>query len=502
MIVNIETRDAYNPSTEKMGKQLILSYIDKTGCIQYLHGFISEKDMYNWYYLKNNEKYYDKNFVSWNNRLVKKVKSDNYLTESRIREIICDILKQRPELNIINELNTPDTAFCDIEVMVTDDGFPDAIHAANPINTVSWVHGTDVTVLGRVQLSENQIKNIQKRIDEHCSIFNEKYHFFYRYFESEPDLIKSLFTEYMANVSCITGWNWFGYDYPYLYNRANSYKMDMIRMIMGDNLCGTVTYIPQGASTGVKRKEAQVILPAHRMMYDYMEIYAKWDRAISPKESNKLDWVSEKALGVKKVVHELGFKALWEQKPDEYVFYNAVDSILVREIDKKLKTSQTFFTLANLLHVPALTAFSPVRSLETVQTEYLYKEGKVFPKTNKENIDTQKSYTGAFVYEPTPGVYKNIIALDFASLYPSTIRQFNISPDTYKGTASPNYVKNKDEIKTVSGAIYERNRDGFIPKILTDFYSQRKIFKHEMQIAEKEKGELEEILERRLKSCK
>jgi DNA polymerase elongation subunit (family B) len=206
-------------------------------------------------------------------------------------------------------------------------------------------------------------------------------------------------------------------------------------------------------------------------------------------------------LGVKKVVHRLGFKAMWEQEPDEYVFYNGVDSILVREIDKKLKTSQTFFTLANLLHVPALVAFSPVRSLETVQTEYLYKEGKVFPKVNKENI-TQKSYTGAYVYEPTPGVYKNIIALDFASLYPSTIRQFNISPDTYKGMASPNYVKNKDEIKTISGAIYERNRDGFIPKILTDFYSQRKIFKHEMQIAEKEKGELEEILERRLKSCK
>lgn len=497
MIVNIETRDAYNPSTGKQGKQLILSYIEKSGSIQYLHGFISDKDMYNWYYAKESDKYYDKNHISWDNHLVKKVKSDNYLSDSRIREIICDILNQRPELNVINELNIPDTAYCDIEVMVTDDGFPDAAHAANPINTVSWVHGTDVTVLGRVKLSEAQIKKIQKKIDEHCAVFDEKYNFFYRYFESEVDLINSLFTEYMANVSCITGWNWFGYDYPYLFNRSKSYGMDMIRMIMGDNLCGTIVYSPQNAKYGDER----VVLPAHRLMYDYMEIYAKWDRAISPKESNKLDWVSEKALGVKKVVHRLGFKAMWEQEPDEYVFYNGVDSILVREIDKKLKTSQTFFTLANLLHVPALMAFSPVRSLETVQTEYLYKEGKVFPKVNKENI-TQKSYTGAYVYEPTPGVYKNIIALDFASLYPSTIRQFNISPDTYKGMASPNYVKNKDEIKTISGAIYERNRDGFIPKILTDFYSQRKIFKHEMQIAEKEKGELEEILERRLKSCK
>ena len=494
MIVNIETRDAFNPAIGAPAKQLIISYIDKSGDIQYLHGFISKADMYNWYYVKDSDRRHDPNYLSWDNRYVKKIPTDSYLTDSRVREIICDIMKQRPDSAVINELNIPKTAFCDIEVNVTDDGFPDPIHVANPINTVSWVYGTDVTVLGRARLSAEQIRDIQRRIDEHCSIFDEKYHFYYHYFDNEVELIKTLFTEYMANVSCITGWNWFGYDYPYLFNRAKYLGMDMIRMIMGDNLCGTITYNPQNART----REERLTLPAHRMMYDYMEIYAKWDRSISPKESNKLDWVSEKALGVKKVVHELGFKALWEQKPDEYVFYNGVDSILVREIDKKLKTAQTFFTLANLLHVPALTAFSPVRSLETVQTEYLYKEGKIFPKTQKEDTNGDQSYTGAFVYEPIPGVYKNVIALDFASLYPSTIRQFNISPDTYKGF-DPARERRADEIKTISGAIYERDRDGFVPKILTDFYMQRKAFKKEMQEAEKEKNYLEAVLERRLK---
>lgn len=496
MIVNIETREVFNPAIGDLAKQLIISYIDKSGGIQYLHGFIANKDMYNWYYTTNDDNRRDRDHLSWDNEPVKKAHSKSYLSDSRIREIICDIVSQNKGAEIINELNIPDTAFCDIEVNVTDDGFPDPIHAANPVNTVSWVHGTDVTVLGRVELSGDQIRSIQKRIDEHCAIFDEKYTFYYHYFDSEQALLKSLFTDYMANVSCITGWNWFGYDYPYLFNRSMQLGMDMIRMIMGDNLCGTFTYNPQNA----KSREERITLPYHRMMYDYMEIYAKWDRAISPKESNKLDWVSEKALGVKKVVHELGFKALWEQKPDEYVFYNGVDSILVREIDKKLKTAQTFFTLANLLHIPALTAFSPVRSLEAVQTDYLYKEGKVFPKMETEARDDDKSYTGAFVYEPIPGVYKNVIALDFASLYPTTIRQFNISPDTYKGLDKA-HERQPDEIKTISGAIYERNRDGFVPKILTDFYKQRKVFKKEMQIAEKEKGFLEDVLERRLKAA-
>lgn len=494
MIVNIETRDKFNPATGDNGLQLIISYINKEGNIDYLHGFISKADMYNWYYPKESTYGCDKHHMSWDNKPVRKGSAE-HLTDSRIRELICDILKQRPELSVINELNIPDTAFCDIEVNVTDDGFPDAIRAANPVNTVSWVHGTDVTVLGRANLSAAQIKSIQKRIDEHCAIFDEKYNFTYRYFESEVDMLTVLFRDYMGKVSCVTGWNWFGYDYPYLYNRAyERLGIDMIGLMMGDNLNGTTVYNPQNAKT----REERIHIPYHRMMYDYMEIYAKWDRSISPKESNKLDWVSEKALGVKKVVHELGFKALWEQKPDEYVFYNGVDSILVREIDKKLKTAQTFFTLANLLHVPALVAFSPVRSLEVVQTEYLYREGKVFPKVAKEPTLSSDSYTGAFVYEPIPGVYRNVIALDFASLYPSTIRQFNISPDTFLGMDYSG-IREEDKIKTISGAVYERNRDGFVPNILTDFYKQRKMFKKEMQIAEKEKGELEEILERRLK---
>jgi DNA polymerase elongation subunit (family B) len=63
------------------------------------------------------------------------------------------------------------------------------------------------------------------------------------------------------------------------------------------------------------------------------------------------------------------------------------------------------------------------------------------------------------------------------------------------------HIRQPDEIKTISGAVYERNRDGFVPKILTDFYMQRKVFKKEMQIAEKEKGYLEEVLERRLKTA-
>jgi DNA polymerase elongation subunit (family B) len=147
------------------------------------------------------------------------------------------------------------------------------------------------------------------------------------------------------------------------------------------------------------------------------------------------------------------------------------------------------------MHVDALTAFSPVRSLEVVQCEYQYKEGKVFPAGAKKQT-ANEGYEGAFVYDPVPGVYKNVLALDFASLYPTTMRQFNISPDTFIKKDKGHNAGAK-EIKCCSGAVYTKEYEGFIPKILTDFYSQRKAYKKEMMIAIEEKYALMDIYEKR-----
>ena len=46
-----------------------------------------------------------------------------------------------------------------------------------------------------------------------------------------------------------------------------------------------------------------------------------------------------------------------------------------------------------------------------------------------------EGYEGAIVLHPTPGIYVDapISVLDYASLYPSSIKEKNISHDTYLG---------------------------------------------------------------------
>jgi DNA polymerase elongation subunit (family B) len=76
------------------------------------------------------------------------------------------------------------------------------------------------------------------------------------------------------------------------------------------------------------------------------------------------------------------------------------------------------------------------------------------------------------------------------------MRQFNISPETFI-VKDKNHIRQPNEIMCTSGAVYKRDLPGFIPKICTDFYNQRKAYKKEMMAAIDEKYYLEDIYEKR-----
>lgn len=86
--------------------------------------------------------------------------------------------------------------------------------------------------------------------------------------------------------------------------------------------------------------------------------------------------------------------------------------------------------------------------------------------------------------------------IKFKNLYPSIIRQFGISPETFL-FKDKNYKPKDNEIKTRSGAVYRKDPDALIPSILTHYFALRKAAKMDKKIANTEYEELKRILERR-----
>ena len=67
-----------------------------------------------------------------------------------------------------------------------------------------------------------------------------------------------------------------------------------------------------------------------------------------------------------------------------------------------------------------------IASFDSLYLEQLQKR-KIVASSSHISIKNEP-ITGGYVRDSTPGVYQNIVVLDFKSLYPSIIRTFNIDP--------------------------------------------------------------------------
>jgi len=91
----------------------------------------------------------------------------------------------------------------------------------------------------------------------------------------------------------------------------------------------------------------------------------------------------------------------------------------------------------------------------------------ILPTANKEaNEEDDDSFDGATVLEPQAGLYKNVLCVDVAGMYPSIIKTFNISYETIGG----------NDIILPTGHKFS-NKPGIIPMFLDELAVERKEFK-------------------------
>ena len=262
-------------------------------------------------------------------------------------------------------------------------------------------------------------------------------------------------------MAFVTGWNYIGFDWKYIYNRCRKLGID-----------------PAQASPSKKVNRDNI--PLHIAMMDYLDIYRRFDRTVAVKENNTLDFVSQTVLGAQKIKYNGTLQELYEQDYDKYVFYNAVDAALVVEIHEKIATLNAVLSVSVLCNISLYKSVSAVNITEAFLWKKYYERGFVVGDQFIRPGERQ-GYEGAYVKEPQTGFYKGAACFDFASLYPSIMRQINISPESFiKKEMNQEKLaelrKDKTKIVSVTGAVYHKE-DSAMKDILTELYSKRKVHK-------------------------
>ena len=384
------------------------------------------------------------------------------LNRYRLYEIVDNLPEEKKEK--IFSYNLPELFFIDIENMMQE-GKPDPEKADKPITVIGVCCPNDTIMVlsAGKNLTQKQIEEIQTQVDEHFKQVNRHFKFVFRCFNKEYDLLYFFLKSLVPNMAMITGWNVEDYDWRYIINRARQLEIDV------------------EISSPTHRLSGQSERPTHVGLIDYLKAYKKW--TWNSNENYKLDYIGEKLCGIKKVQHSESLDDMWNNNFQKYVYYNAIDCGLVKLIHEKCNALTCGITTAWLGHIRAMDCFSTTYIPENLLREKFAEQGRVLavsPKPKKKGEG--EKYEGAFVKQPIPGLHKYCTCNDYASLYPSLMRQFNIGPETLvtmlpeTDEALKQQWRDKGYIVCASGAVYEKE-DGNLKKIITDLYFKRKAYK-------------------------
>jgi DNA polymerase elongation subunit (family B) len=442
---------------EQRHNDIIISYYDKEGNVAFKQYPI--KQFQNWYVCDEKDRGVSNQFKNWDGRPIKLGNARQFNKFSLVYFI--DSLPEKDKEEIL-AYNMPRTYFVDIETEIVD-GFPKAEEAKSRILSFSIITPErKAIVLGLEDMSPENIKKIEDDTNEYFKSLDSDWEFKYYKFKSEYDMVYTFLMKFMPKFPMMTGWNFINYDWQYIVNRCKRLQIDVSEASM---------------TQSVDRNDSR---PLHMGILDYMQLYDKYDRSVKVKESNSLDYVSSQVLNLNKIKFTGSLQDLYRDNFVKYIYYNVVDSVLVYYIDQKLKSMEVIMTLANITKMPLYKAASPVAVTEALMARKLSEQGMRIASERKEDGQKDGQYVGAFVKEPNVGFYEGVSAFDFASLYPSIMRQFNISPDAYIEQVFKDQIKERRKDKNVivcdNGVVYKKE-DSILKKILSDLYDQRKQYK-------------------------
>ncbi|MDI6737613.1 MAG: DNA polymerase II [Nanoarchaeota archaeon] len=303
--------------------------------------------------------------------------------------------------------------------------------------------------------------------------------------KSEEEVLEKFLAEIMAfDPDIITGWNLVDFDLKVLQDRMREYGMELA-ISRGNAKCRL-----RIEKDFMKESKADA---EGRLIIDAMQLLRG---AFIRLEDYRLETAARTFVGEGKLVK---FKnkgneidEMFVKNPQLLADYNLQDARLVIKIIEKSNALNLAIERSLLTGMQIDRVSASIASLDSLYIREARKRRLVCP--SMAFAEKESMVKGAFVMEPKPGIYDNVVVLDFKSLYPSVITTFNIDPSCF--VRKPDGFRTpenecifecsekciKGMVKAPNGACF-KNEEGILPSIIHKLW-------HSREEARKRKDEL------------
>jgi len=251
------------------------------------------------------------------------------------------------------------------------------------------------------------------------------------FFKSEKELLTETFRLIWEYPIIIT-FNGDNFDLNYMFHRANRLRIDRdLNPIHVKRGFGIMSSAECDLRKGIHIDVFNFFFNRSISGYAFGGAYA----------SNSLNAISAALLGEEKYQHE---EEIHEMEYDILSWYNLKDSILTLELTK-FNNSLVWNLIIILCRITKMPIHDMIRRQISTWIQNIFyfehrRKGYLIPRRaeiselkrggHKKSVIEGKGFQGAYVIPPVPGIHFDVVVMDFASLYPSIIKEYNLSYET------------------------------------------------------------------------
>ncbi|MBI2044039.1 ribonuclease H-like domain-containing protein [Candidatus Pacearchaeota archaeon] len=291
-----------------------------------------------------------------------------------------------------------------------------------------------------------------------------------QYVKNEAELLEK-FVEEVKKFSpdFLVGYFSDGFDLPYLRARGTKLKVPLSLGLDGSQPRFSRGVFPTAKIDGI----------VHIDLLKFIQTaYSQYMQS----ETMSLDEVSNEFLGERKKDWQFRHSSkVKDHEWETYFEYNMHDSVLTLKLFEKFWPD--IFEFTRIMQEPTFDVSRNGMS-NNVEDYILHNLNKFNEIPEKKPISeeiserrSREKYEGAFVFEPTPGLYENVVIFDFTSSYGSTIVTYNLS----KSTLLEKPEKDAHSIEVDGKKVCFSKKPGFFPEMLKDIIEKRKQYKKELK---------------------